>query len=85
MYAIDWAPRARRQLGKVRERELRVRIFEGVERSRAFPAVPGLEALKEHRYGYRLRIGRFRVLIDVDTERRVVLVQEVCRRDERTY
>jgi mRNA interferase RelE/StbE len=85
MYAIDWAPRARRQLGKVRDREQRLRILRAVGRLAGFPAVAGLEALKEHRYGFRLRIGGYRALIDVDTKPRIVLVQEIRRRDERTY
>ena len=89
MYAIDWAPRARRQLGKLRDRDLRVRILEAVEKLRGFPAVPALEALKEHRHGYGARVGRHhpnrKKLIDVDTDRRVVLVQEIRKRDERTY
>lgn len=85
MYAIDWSPRARRQLGKLRDRELRVRILEAVGRLSGFPAVAGLEALRGHRYGYRLRIGDHRALIDVHTNRRVVLVQEIRKRNERTY
>ena len=62
-----------------------MRILRGVGRLAGFPAVAGLEALKEHRYGHRLRIGHYRALIDVDTKRRIVLVQEVRKRDERTY
>jgi len=88
MYAIDWAPRARRQLAKVRDRhdqEIRVRIFRAVERLAEFPAVAGLERLQDHRYGYRLRIGSYRALIDVHTNRQVVLVQEIRKRNERTY
>lgn len=85
MYAIDWAPRARRQLRKVRERETRVRIFLAVERLAGFPAVVGLERLRDHRHGYRLRIGDHRALIDVDTNSQVVLVQEIRKRNERTY
>lgn len=85
MYAIDWAPRARRQLRKVRDRESRVRIFFAVERLAGFPEVAGLERLRDHRHGYRLRIGDYRALIDVDTNSQVVLVQEIRRRNERTY
>ena len=85
MYAIDWAPRARRQLRKVRDRETRVRILLAVEWLAGFPAVAGLERLRDHRYGYRLRIGDHRALIDVDTNSQVVLVQEIRKRNERTY
>lgn len=85
MYAIDWAPRARRQLRKVRDRETRTRIFFAVERLAGFPEVAGLERLRDHRHGYRLRIGDYRALIDVDTDSQVVLVQEIRKRNERTY
>jgi mRNA-degrading endonuclease RelE of RelBE toxin-antitoxin system len=39
------------------------------------------------RPGYRLRVGRYRVLFVVDAEQHpvVVQIQEVKKRDERTY
>ena len=42
-------------------------------------------ALRGHRAGYRLRVGRYRVLFDVDDGVRILTVQEVKKRDERTY
>lgn len=33
----------------------------------------------------RLRVGRYRVLFDVQTQIKIVDVQEVTKRDERTY
>ena len=45
----------------------------------------GVKALTNHRYGYRLRVGRYRVLFDYDGEVRIVEIQEVKKRDERTY
>ena len=88
MFAIDWTPKARRQLAKIRNRELRLRIFEAVGRLADFPAVSkgvGLEKLKSHRYGYRIRIGDHRALVDIDSRSQSVLVQEIRKRDERTY
>lgn len=85
MYAIDWTPHARRQIAKLAERESRLRIFTAIDGLTAFPEVPGLEALRHHRFGYRLRVGRFRVLFDVDRAHRIVTVQEIRKRDERTY
>ena len=85
MYEIDWSPRARRQLAKVRPRGLQLRLVDAVGRLSAFPSVPGLERLVDHRFGFRLRVGAWRVLLDVETERHLVLVQEVRKRDERTY
>ncbi len=49
------------------------------------PDCQGVKALTNHRYGYRLRIGHYRVLFDYDGEVRIVEIQEVKKRDERTY
>jgi mRNA-degrading endonuclease RelE of RelBE toxin-antitoxin system len=41
--------------------------------------------LRNHRYGYRLRVGRYRVLFDHVDVIRIIKIQEVKKRDERTY
>ena len=42
--------------------------------------------LSNHDYGYRLRVGDYRVLFDViDDAVCIVLIEEVRKRDERTY
>ncbi|HSH49529.1 MAG TPA: type II toxin-antitoxin system RelE/ParE family toxin [Halomonas sp.] len=47
--------------------------------------VKDIKPLKRHQYQYRLRVGRYRVLFDVETGLRVVSIEEVRKRDERTY
>ena len=49
------------------------------------PDCQGVKALTDHRYGCRLRVGRYRVLFDYDGEVRIVEIQEVKKRDGRTY
>lgn len=49
------------------------------------PACQNVKALTHHEYGYRLRIGNFRVLFDWSGEIKIVEIQEVKKRDERTY
>ncbi|MFM7972007.1 MAG: type II toxin-antitoxin system RelE family toxin, partial [Betaproteobacteria bacterium] len=44
-----------------------------------------VKALVGHEYGYRLRVGRWRVLFDFDGEVHIVSIEEVRKRDERTY
>jgi mRNA-degrading endonuclease RelE of RelBE toxin-antitoxin system len=51
----------------------------------AMPECQNVKALVEHQYGYRLRVGNYRVLFDWDGDIRVVEIQEVRKRDERTY
>jgi mRNA-degrading endonuclease RelE of RelBE toxin-antitoxin system len=41
--------------------------------------------LKNHAYQYRMRVGRYRILFDFDGSVQVVEIQEVRKRDERTY
>ena len=52
-----------------------------------FPGVAGLDVkeLRGHQYQYRLRVGRYRVLFDHDSGIKIVFIQEVKKRDERTY
>ncbi|WP_459947813.1 type II toxin-antitoxin system RelE family toxin, partial [Desulfocastanea catecholica] len=51
----------------------------------SMPDCQGVKALTNHRYGYRLRVGHYRVLFDYDGEVGIVEIQEVKKRDERTY
>lgn len=44
-----------------------------------------VKALADHEYGYRLRVGNYRVFFEFDGAIRVVKVEEVRKRDERTY
>lgn len=44
-----------------------------------------VKALSGHAYGYRLRVGAHRVLFDFDGAVHIVSIEEVRKRDERTY
>lgn len=54
-------------------------------RLEAMPDVNNVKALANHPHGFRLRAGNYRVLFDWDSGIRIVSVQEVRKRDERTY
>jgi mRNA interferase RelE/StbE len=49
------------------------------------PAVDNVKALTNHKHGYRLRVGRYRVLFDWDAEISIVDIEEVKIRDDHTY
>ncbi|MDU9023618.1 type II toxin-antitoxin system RelE family toxin [Pseudomonas corrugata] len=49
------------------------------------PDVVNVKALVGHGYAYRLRVGSYRVMFDWDGAIKVVSIQEVKKRDERTY
>lgn len=86
MKSIQWHNRARKQLKRI-PKSYREAIVDKVEQLVGFPDCEGMDIvpLSNHRYGYRLRVGRYRVLFDDLDELRIIAVQEVKKRDERTY
>jgi mRNA interferase RelE/StbE len=85
MYGIDWRTKAYRQLHKIRSRQTREEIYDAVETLRNWPDCRNVKALAGHECGYRMRIGDWRILFDVQNRIRIVMIQEVKKRDERTY
>lgn len=50
------------------------------------PFGSSVKALTDHAYGYRLRVGHYRVLFDFEGGAAcIVSIEEVRKRDERTY
>ena len=84
MNAIKWHVKALKQLRKI-DRKDNAAIRRAVDGLAAMPACSGVKALTNHEYGYRLRVGRYRVLFDFDGEVRIVEIQEVRKRDDHTY
>ena len=82
---VIWSPRALKQLTKLKDRQARKRIVLAVRALSGFPDVHGVKTLKNHWYGYRLRVGNYRVLFDVLDHARIINIEEVRKRDERTY
>ena len=85
MNAINWQPKALRQMRKVDAhagKQIRAAVStELIDLSKA----RNVKALTNHEYGYRLRVGNYRVFFDFDGAIRIVNIEEVRKRDERTY
>ena len=84
MNSIHWTKRALRQLRKV-DAGARGEVINAVDSLALMPKVMQVQALVRHQYGYRLRVGDFRVLFDWDGTNHMVEIQEVKKRDEQTY
>ena len=84
MNSIVWSRRASKRLLKLPRRQADA-IFEAVEGLRDFPHVPHVKRLVNHLYDYRLRVGNYRVFFNHDRGVRIVAIEEVKRRDDRTY
>lgn len=50
-----------------------------------FPDCQGVKKLANHAYSYRLRVGDYRVFFEFDGSVHVIDIEEVKKRDERTY
>lgn len=84
IYTVVYASKAARQLRKL-PISASVRIMQACGELVHFPDGAQIKALTQHRHGYRLRVGDFRLLFNVDSVVRIVSIEEVKKRDERTY
>lgn len=85
MNEISWKPKALKQLRKIPAQQgLSIREAVSTELLDLTTA-RNVKALVKHEYGYRLRIGNYRVFFEFDGEIRIVSIEEVRKRDERTY
>ena len=85
MYDIHWKSKAMKQLAGIDSRETRDAIYASVQSLRSFPEVANVRKLKNHGHSHRLRVGRYRVLFEVDKQVRIIRIEEVKKRDDRTY
>ena len=85
MNSINWQPKALRQLRKIDAHAgKRIRAAVSTELLDLSEA-RNVKALTHHEYGFRLRVGNYRVFFDYDGAVRIVSIEEVRKRDERTY
>ena len=85
MNIINWKPKALKQLEKVKETAMRQRIYTEVQALSNFPECPGVKKLVNHDYSYRLRVGDFRVFFEFNGNIHIISIEEVKKRNERTY
>jgi mRNA-degrading endonuclease RelE of RelBE toxin-antitoxin system len=85
MYVIDWKHKAQKQLVKIDDRETRDTIYNTAQMLCNFPDVEHVKKLTNHKYQYRLKVRRYRVFFDVSGVVRIIHIEEVKKRDDRTY
>ena len=85
MNAINWQPKALRQLRKL-DAQAGKRIRDAVTTELVdLSKARNVKALTNHECSHRLRVGSYRVMFDFDNAVRIVSIEEVRKRDERTY
>ncbi|MDQ7831287.1 MAG: type II toxin-antitoxin system RelE/ParE family toxin [Desulfovibrionaceae bacterium] len=85
MATITWTKKAAKQLGRLAATD-RATVASGVGDLADWPNCRNVKALTD-RTDFRLRVGRWRVLFTVDTSGNpvVIRIEEVKKRDDRTY
>ncbi|MEZ1319144.1 type II toxin-antitoxin system RelE/ParE family toxin [Pseudomonas fluorescens] len=84
MNSIHWTRKAVKQLLKLHSTH-QIQVRDAVTALTAMPEAGNVKALTGHQHSYRLRVGHYRVMFDWDGAIKVVSIQEVKKRDERTY
>lgn len=84
MNTINWTRKAVKQLRKIAKPD-QSQIYDAAQELAHMPNVQQVKALTRHRYGYRLRVGQYRVMFDWEGSINIVNIEEVKKRDERTY
>ncbi len=82
MKKIRWHKKAIKQLKRIRNEKIENKIYDAVQGLRLFPNCKNVKNLVA-RDDYRLKVGRYRVFFTVDLI--IISIEEVKRRDERTY
>jgi len=82
MRCIEWSDKARKQLRRIPAKD-QVLILRSVDRLADFPDCLGDIKKLQGLSGFRLRVGRYRVIFNEDGL--VLEIKEVKKRDDRTY
>lgn len=84
MKPIKWSPKSVKQLLKINKPE-QVGIKDAISELATLPDTRNVVALTNHRYQFRLRVESYRVFFNFDGGVRIVMIEEVRKRDECTY
>ncbi len=81
MYHVELAPAAVRQLRKL-ERGVQARVEAKINSLQQNPRPPGVEKLEGAESLYRVRVGDFRIVYQINDKRLLVLVVKVADRKD---
>jgi len=84
MNKVEWTKRAHRQLREI-PADYKLKILEKVGLLENYPQCAGDIKQLANRPEKRLRVGRYRVIFNHESEIEIISIEEVKKRDDRTY
>ena len=87
-YNVEITKKALKQLKKIQQQQ-QIKIFEAMTKLKDSETWGDVKALKNYEYDYRLRVGNYRVLFNATNDETLeineISVEEIKKRDDRTY
>ncbi len=84
-HKIEWRTKAVKQLLKIPQQDVK-RIKDAVSSLESDESFwHNVRKLVNHQYSHRLRVGNYRVLFNSEETLVILVIEEVKKRDERTY
>lgn len=83
MNRIEWNQKAFKQVTRLPLKDQR-RVYSSIDDLKHMPSCKNVKKLVG-RSDYRLRVGRYRVIFEYAQQIKIVAIEEVRKRDERTY
>jgi mRNA interferase RelE/StbE len=80
-FRLEWRASAAKELRKI-DRQVIPRIVEAVEQLSHEPFPPGAKKLQGTEFIYRIRVGDYRIVYEVDAARVVIIIVRVRHRKE---
>ncbi len=84
MNKINWSIKALKQLRKLSQKQ-KVAIVEKVGGLKNMPNCNNVKSLTNRPDQYRLRVGSYRIIFTWQQKIKIIAVEKVGKRDERTY
>jgi mRNA interferase RelE/StbE len=84
LYKIEYERRAQKELASLPQGARR-RVVQAIEDLAGNPTPPGSRKISGTDDGYRVRVGRYRVIYGIREEVLVVVIVRVAKRDQATY
>lgn len=84
MNSVEYTKKAAKQLRKL-PAEISKTIRTECDELKDMPKCGNVKALTNHEYAFRLRVGNYRVFFNFDGVVSIVTIEEVKKRDDRTY